>query len=157
MAGTECHLRRWYDREPERAAASDDAPQAIPDTGHEVRRRAGDFAAVTSSSTMFARARSFGTMEMPESKHEAAYAMNRFLASAIGTMNALIAIVLLATTVLLFVLSINEGSGASTVILIGGVLGTVMLCGFIAILVDIRVTLHDIRDIANPRFHRDAP
>ena len=91
-------------------------------------------------------------MEMPESRHEAAYAMNRFLASAIGTMNALIAIVLLATTVLLFVLSINEGSGASTVILIGGVLGTVMLCGLIAILDDIRVTLHEIRDIANPRF-----
>ena len=47
-------------------------------------------------------------------------------------------------------------SGASTVILIGGVLGTVTLCGLIAILDDIRVTLHDIRDIANPRIHRDA-
>ena len=82
--------------------------------------------------------------------------MNRFLASAIGALNALIAIVLLATTLLLFAFSVKDGSGASTVILIGGVLGTVTLCGLIAILDDIRVTLHEIRDIASPRIHRDA-
>ena len=41
-------------------------------------------------------------------------------------------------------------------LLIGGVLGTVALCGLIAILDDIRVTLHEIRDIANQRRHHDA-
>ena len=95
-------------------------------------------------------------MEIPESKHEAAHAMNRILAGAIGTLNALIAIVLLGTTLLLFVLSIKDGSGPSTMLLIGGVLGTVALCGLIAILDDIRVTLHEIRDFVNPRIHQDA-
>ena len=82
--------------------------------------------------------------------------MNRLLAGAIGTLNALIAIVLLGTTLLLFVMSIKDGSGPSTMLLMGGVLGTVALCGLIAILDDIRVTLHEIRDFVNPRIHQDA-
>ena len=41
-------------------------------------------------------------------------------------------------------------------VLIGGVLGTVALCGLIAILDDIRVTLYEIRDGTNQRGHYDA-
>ena len=83
--------------------------------------------------------------------------MNRLLAGAIGTLNALIAIVLLGTTVLLFVVTMREDTGTSVMVLMGGVLGTVALCGLIAILNDIRVTLHEIRDFANRRMHYDAP
>ena len=82
--------------------------------------------------------------------------MNRLLAGAIGTLNALIAIVLLGTTVLLFVSTFKEDAGTSLMLLIGGVLGTVALCGLIAILDDIRVTLHEIRDVTNRRGHHDA-
>ena len=82
--------------------------------------------------------------------------MNRLLAGAIGTLNALIAIVLLGTTILLFMFSIRDDAGTSAMLLIGGVLGTVALCGLIAILDDIRVTLHEIRDFAYQRMHYDA-
>ena len=82
--------------------------------------------------------------------------MNRLLAGAIGTLNALIAIVLLGTTVLLFVVTMREDAALSVMLLIGGVLGTVALCGLIAILDDIRVTLHEIKDVANRRVHYDA-
>lgn len=82
--------------------------------------------------------------------------MNRLLAGAIGTLNALIALVLLGTTLLLFVWTFREDTGTSVVVLIGGLLGTVALCGLIAILDDIRVTLHKIRDIASQRLHDDA-
>lgn len=82
--------------------------------------------------------------------------MNRLLAGAIGTLNALIALVLLGTTLLLFVWTFREDTGAGVVVLIGGLLGTVALCGLIAILDDIRVTLHKIRDIASQRLHDDA-
>ena len=82
--------------------------------------------------------------------------MNRLLAGAIGTLNALIALVLLGTTLLLFVSTFREDTGTSVMVLIGGLLGTVALCGLIAILDDIRVTLHKIRDIANQRLHDDA-
>ena len=82
--------------------------------------------------------------------------MNRLLAGAIGTLNALIAIVLLGTTFLLCVSIFREDTGTSMMLLVGGVLGTVAVCGLIAILDDIRVTLHEIRDIANQRGHYDA-
>lgn len=82
--------------------------------------------------------------------------MNRLLAGAIGTLNALIAIVLLGTTVLLFVVTMREDGALSVMLLIGGMLGTVALCGLIAILDDIRVTLHEIRDISNERRYHDA-
>ena len=101
--------------------------------------------------------KAFGTMEMPNSKHEVAHPMNRILAGAIGTLNALIAIVLLGSTLLLFVVTMREDTGTSVMLLIGGVLGTVALCGLIAILDDIRVTLHEIRDFANQRMHYGAP
>lgn len=83
--------------------------------------------------------------------------MNRFLAGAIGTLNAFIAIVLLGTTLLLFVVTMREDAALSVILLIGGVLGTMALCGLIAILDDMRVTLHEIRDIANQRAHYGAP
>ena len=82
--------------------------------------------------------------------------MNRLLAGAIGTLNALIAIVLLGTTLLLFVVTMREDGALSVMLLIGGILGTVALCGLIAILDDMRVTLHEIRDIANQRRHHEA-
>ena len=81
--------------------------------------------------------------------------MNRLLAGAIGTLNALIAFVLLGSTLLLFVITMREGAGTSVIVLVGGVLGTVALCGLIAILDDIRITLHEIRDFANQRMHND--
>ena len=95
-------------------------------------------------------------MEMPDSKHEVAHAMNQLLAGAIGTLNALIAIVLLSTTVLLFVSTFREDVGTSQMALIAGLLGTVAVCGLIAIMDDIRVTLHEIRDAANQLMHDDA-
>ena len=95
-------------------------------------------------------------MEIQESNDETAHAMNRLLAGAIGTLNALIAIVLLGTTLLLFVVTMREDGALSVMLLIGGVLGTVALCGLIAILDDMRVTLHEIRDIANQRRYHDA-
>ena len=82
--------------------------------------------------------------------------MNRLLAGTIGTLNALIAVVLLGTTALVFVSTFREDTGTSVMLLIGGVLGTVALCGLIAILDDIRVTLHEIRDVGNRRMHYDA-
>ena len=82
--------------------------------------------------------------------------MNQLLAGAIGTLNALIAIVLLSTTVLLFVSTFSEDVGTSLMALIAGLLGTVAVCGLIAIMDDIRVTLHEIRDAANQLMHDDA-
>ena len=82
--------------------------------------------------------------------------MNRLLAGAIGTLNALIAIVLLSTTVVLFVSTFREDVGTSLMALIAGLLGTVAVCGLIAIMDDIRVTLHEIRDAANQLMHDDA-
>lgn len=82
--------------------------------------------------------------------------MNRLLAGAMGALNALIAIVLLGTTILLFVSAFREETGTSLMLLIAGVLGTLVVCGLIAILDDIRVTLHEIRDVTNRRGHYDA-
>ena len=59
-------------------------------------------------------------------------------------------------TLLLFVVTFREDAGTRMMLLVGGVLGTVALCGLIAILDDIRVTLHEIRDVANRRMHYDA-
>ena len=83
--------------------------------------------------------------------------MNRLLAGAIGTLNALIAIVLLGSTVLLFAVTMREDVGTGVMVLVAGLLGTVALCGLIAILDDIRVTLHEIRDVTSRRMHHDAP
>ena len=47
-------------------------------------------------------------------------------------------------------------TGTSVVVLIGGLLGTVAVCALIAIVDEIRVTLHEIRDIANQRMHYGA-
>ena len=95
-------------------------------------------------------------MEMPDSTHEVTHAMNRLPAGAIGTLNALIAIVLLSTTVVLFVSTFREDFGTSLMALIAGLLGTVAVCGLIAIMDDIRVTLHEIRDAANQLMQDDA-
>ena len=83
--------------------------------------------------------------------------MNRLLAGAIGTLNALIAIVLLGSTVLLFAVTMRDDAGTGVMVLVAGLLGTVALCGLIAILDDIRVTLHEIRDVTSRRMHYDAP
>ena len=50
-----------------------------------------------------------------------------------------------------------DRTGTSVMLLIGGLLGTVAIYGLIAILDDIRVTLHEIRDVANQRMHYDEP
>lgn len=83
--------------------------------------------------------------------------MNRLLARAIGTLNAVAAgVLLIVTLVLAFAIGSESGSfGIGLLVVIVGFFLTLLLCGLIAMADDIRVTLHEIKDATNTRRHEN--
>ena len=85
--------------------------------------------------------------------------MNRFLAKSLGTLNAIVAGILLLATVIFAIFSVmvgikNEGAllgaVAGVTTLVGGLIVTTMLCGVIAVLIDIRNILQSTRTPTAP-------
>jgi hypothetical protein len=68
--------------------------------------------------------------------------MNRFLANAVGFINALIAIVLILVGT---VIGSNQGGGGMVLGFIGGLLLAIFVCGLLALAIEIRNELVQIR------------
>ena len=71
--------------------------------------------------------------------------INHFLSRALGTLNAIAAVLLL---ILVFSISSTWedklGSGIGFLVFMIGIIGITLICGFVALLIDIRDTLHTI-------------